>query len=244
MSDPANFQNSFGAALSGIENIWRCDPATARALTIHRNTSARAAQEALADNYPVVRTLVGEDAFSACAAHYADTHPPRDPRLCFYGEGFDRFLGAYVPFRTLGYLPDIAKLERLCTEALFAADATPFDGSVLDLDQRLSLHPATRIAHFASPAAKIWQGHQPGFDPDALSAIEWEGCTALVTRPGLLIVTAIDPPTAIFFEHCKEGATLGEAAAAVIDARGDISAIFAALILCGAFQNPTPHGET
>lgn len=244
MSDPASFQHSFGAALSGIGNSWRSDPATARALTIHRNTSARAAQAALADNYPVVQALVGEDAFSACAAHFTDEHPPRDPRLCFYGEGFDRFLGAYVPFRKLGYLPDIAKLERLCTEALFAADATPFDGSAFDLDQRLCLHPATRMAHFASPAVKIWQAHQPGSDPDALNRIEWESCTALVTRPGLLIVTAIDPPTTIFFEHCKEGVTLGEAAAAAIDARGDISAIFAALILCGAFQIPTPHGET
>lgn len=78
-SNPADFQQSFGAALAGAENGWLADPDIARALTIHRNTSARAAQDALADNYPVVHALVGEEAFMACAAAFVLTHPQAIP---------------------------------------------------------------------------------------------------------------------------------------------------------------------
>jgi Putative DNA-binding domain len=243
MHDPAAFQHSFGAALAGMRNDWLSDPAMARALTIHRNTSARAAQDALRDNFPVTAALVGEEAFSACAAAFVEAHPPVDPRLCVFGTGFDRFLAAYRPFGELVYLPDIAALERLCTEALFAADATSFDGSSFDLHCPLPLHPATRLGRFASPAVAIWQAHQPDAVPDAISTIDWEDSIALVTRPGRLVVTALDNPTAVFVEQCKFNALLGDAATSAVDCGGDLSAIFAALILCGAFQNQATEGE-
>jgi hypothetical protein len=244
MPDPAAFQESFGAALAGTANCWLSDPAMARALTIYRNTSARAAQDALADNFPVIGALVGDDAFSACAAAFCSAHPPSDPRLCYFGDGFDDFLAGYPPFLDLPYLPDVAALERLCTEALFAADADPFDGRTFDLDRPLGLHPATRFARFSSPAVAIWQAHQSEADPDSVASIEWDGCIALVTRPGPVVVTALDASTAVFVDRCMAGATLGETAAAAIDAGGDVSTIFAALILCAAFQNPSTQGDS
>jgi hypothetical protein len=241
-TEPALFQQSFGAALAGADNAWLADPATARALTVHRNTSARAAQDALGDNYPVVRSLVGDEPFFACAAGYVTAHPPRDPRLCFYGEDFDRFLAAYRPFRELPYLPDLAALERMCTEVLFAADAAHFDGGAFDLEQPLPFHPAARFARFASPAVAIWLAHQPGAEPNAIEAVEWGSCAALVTRPHQMSVIAIDAPTAAFVENCADGATLTQAASAAMAAGGELSTIFAALIVSGAFQNQPEQG--
>jgi hypothetical protein len=236
-SDPAGFQQAFGAALAGTGPNWLTDPAIARALTIHRNTSTRAAQDALRDNYPVVRALVGEEPFLACTADFVTRHPPRDPRLCLYGDGFDRFLAAFPPFAELPYLADLATLERMCTEVLFAADTRHFDGAAFDLDRPLLLHPAARFARFGSPAVAIWLAHQPEADPEAIANIEWGGCAALVTRPHCVIAIAIDAPTAAFVECCAAGATLSHAATTASDAGGDLSTIFAALIVSGAFQN-------
>jgi hypothetical protein len=244
MLDPAAFQQSFGAALAGDQNEWSADPHVGRALTIHRNTSARAVIDALGDNYPVVRQLVGDEPFMACAATFADAFPVTDPRLCFYGKDFSPFLATYAPFSELAYLPGVAALERLCTQSLFAADAAYFDGRTFDLENNLPLHPATHLMRFNSPAVSIWQAHQPGADPDAAEAIEWESCAALVTRKDVVTVTAMSESTSVFVEHCNESRTLGEAAAAALEAGGDLSAIFAGLISCGAFQEPKFQGES
>ena len=89
MPDPAAFQQAFGAMLAGRGGAV-ADPALARALVIHRNTAAKAAQDAVAANFPVVRALVGEEAFTGCAAAFVDAAPPATPRLCVYGDGYDK----------------------------------------------------------------------------------------------------------------------------------------------------------
>lgn len=233
MFDPAGFQQSFGAAMAGHDNAWLADPEISRALTVHRNTSTKAALDALCANFPVTRSLVGEMAFSACASRFIEVEPPREPRLCFYGNGFDGFLADYAPFPQLAYLPDVAALEWLFILALFAADAAPFDGQSFDLEHPIMLHPATRMARFQSPAVAIWQSHQGQEVEQGLDQVDWQACTALVTRPSAeVIVTEIDLPTALFLQCCIEGQTLG---AAATSATGDLKSIFATLIVSGAF---------
>lgn len=233
MRDAAAFQQDFGAALAGRVGV--VDARLARALRVHRNTAAKAAQDALAHNHPVVRALVGDEAFASAAALFADRHPPREPRLCVYGEGFATFLAAYPPFAGLRYLPDLARLERLVIEALFAADADPRDAAamILDLGAPARLHPAVRVAAFASPAASIWLAHQPEAAPDALARIAWTHEAVLVTRPYAAIrVAAIPPAARAFLTAAAAGASLGAAAAGVGD---ELPAIFATLITAGTF---------
>ena len=60
------FQRQFGDALvnSGGADIRVLDVALARALAVHRNTVAKAAQDALAANYPILRALCGAEVFA------------------------------------------------------------------------------------------------------------------------------------------------------------------------------------
>src|SRR5258708_10292466 len=118
MSDLLSFQQRFALALKNPGLVLATDPRLRRAIRVHRNTAMKAAQDAIADNYPVVRALVGEEAFAACAAGYSEANPPGDPRLCLYGEQFDAFLSGYVPFRELPWLAGVARLEWLRVEAL------------------------------------------------------------------------------------------------------------------------------
>jgi hypothetical protein len=241
LSEPARFQQAFGEALARPDETAGLDRALVRALRIHRNTSARAAQDAILDNYPVVRALVGEAAFRACAGAYLAAHPPREPRLCLYGAGLDRFLADWAPFLALPWLADVAALERLVTEALFAADAPALDGAAaaarLDPTKGLTPHPAARFGRFQAPVAGIWLAHQEGAPADALERLEWRPGAVLVTRPdGAVRVTPIAPAALTFLEVAAAGRPLIEAAHAAQAAGGpDVAAVFSSLIIAGAF---------
>jgi hypothetical protein len=242
MSEPAAFQQAFALALAGegAAAALFTDPAIVRALAVHRNTSAKAAQDALFANFPVVRALVGEDSFAACAEAFVQRHPPTDPRLCLYGDGFAEFIAGYAPFAEAPYLADVAAVERLVTEALFSADAEPLDGAgfarTLDLDAPVVLHPAVRFAA-ASPAASIWLAHQADAPADALERLAWGEEAVLVSRPGMSVqVAVIDAGALAFLKACQSGATVAEAALAVAALDVDVSTLVATLITAGAFR--------
>jgi hypothetical protein len=242
MLDAADFQHAFGAMLASPDPSN--DPAMRRAVAIHRNTASKAARDALFANYPVTAAMVGENAFAACATSYIEVAPPREPRLCLYGDRFGAFVDAWTPFAEAPYLGAVAALERRVTEALFAADRPPLDAAALargiDPDAALQWHPATRVAQTPVPAASLWLAHQPDAGPDAFDAISWEQEITLVTRPGDAVeVRVIDAPTRAFLA----GRTLAEAAANASDQGGDVTSIFALLLSAGAFAEEIPGGE-
>lgn len=243
MSTLEAFQTAFGAALRASRGEPK-DAALARALVVHRNSAAKAASDALAANYPVVRALVGEDSFAACAQAFAQAHPPAEARLCLYGQAFAAFLVTYPPFATLGYLSDVARLERLYTEALFAADAPTADGADfaagLDLDAAIALHPACRFARLGSPAVGVWLAHQTETPDQALGDLAWREEIALVTRPDDQVrVTAIGEGAARFLAACQARLSLGEAALSAAESGEPLGPTFTTLIDAGAFLAPT-----
>jgi hypothetical protein len=249
MSDVHAFQRAFATALHQSESngFEFSNSSLRRALAVHRNNAAKAAQDALAANYPVTRALVGITAFAACAAAFAVRFAPRDPRLCLYGTGFAQFVESYQPFAPLAYLKDIAALERMCIEALFATDATSLNRAAfaggIDPHTRLALHPATRYAAFSSPAASIWLAHQGNRVDESLEAITWRGEIALITRPTTSVeVTPIDRSALAFLTASARGQTITESALAAFELGADLTKMFAALIAKGAFVHTTLAG--
>jgi len=236
-SDPADFQLAFGDWLVHPEGR-ALGSVLARAITIHRNTAAKAAVDALCDNYPVLFALVGEEAFMAAGLAFVRQHPPADPRLSHYGKTFPDFIVRYAPFDGFDYLPDCGRLERAVTEALFAADAEPLEGrrfaNGIDPEQVLRIHPAMRVVRCDTPAASIWRAHQPGA-AETLEQLTWAPEVCLVTRPlGTVLVRALDPVAAAFLMSVSVGETLAAAAVAAA-ALGDLAAAFGELLAAGAF---------
>ena len=237
----ADFQLDFGEALMGNSPAL-ADGALARALAVHRNTAAKAAQDALAANYPVLRALGGDEAFAGWASDYVRRQPPTEPRLNAFGDGFEVFLATYDATRALPYLSEVAAVERCVTEALFAADARPLDADeaarALCAESRLRLHPAARFRQLASPAASIWLAHtEPG--AQALESIAWDNEAVLVTRPGFAVqVCVVDPGAIAFLNACASGASLSDAAAVAHVAGADLAGLLPALIAAGAFARP------
>ena len=65
----------------------------------------------LAEAFPVIRKLLGDNNFNILAGQFVRTHPPTSPLIAFYGEALPEFLEGFELVRSLGYLPDIARLE-------------------------------------------------------------------------------------------------------------------------------------
>lgn len=238
------FQDAFGEGLMGDRPalVGAAGEAMARALAVHRNTAIKAAKDALAANYPVVRALAGDEAFAGWSADYVRRHPPSEPRLNGFGDGFEPFLATYAATRSVPYLSEVAAVERCVTEALFVADTPPLEADeaacTLGVESRLRLHPAVRFRQLASPAVSIWLAHaKPG--AVALESIVWTSEAVLVTRPRHVVqVGLIDRGAIAFLNACASGASLSHAASAANLAGADLAGLLPALIAAGAFARP------
>lgn len=230
--------------------------APARRYAVYRNNHIAGLVDALAESYPVVRRLVGNDFFRAMAADYVRRHPPRSPVLLTYGEGFAGFIEDFEPARTLGYLPDMARLEWLMCESLQAADATPLAISALQalLPDALpalcmTSHPSARFLASEWPVVSIWRAHQPA--NDSVLQIGSDGAeNAIIVRPDIT-VDLHDAETGAFefLAALASGATLGDAAERIAD-DGEaalpwlLQAAFAMGLVAGIRTTTTTTGET
>jgi hypothetical protein len=156
-------------------------------IALYRGNLRAHARGALANAYPVLLALVGDDYFDALARAYDRAHPSQSGDLNRFGGALPEFLDHYetdAPFR---YFGDLARLEWALHGAHFAADATPFTpeqwvalGHDALLDARIGVHPACATFTSRYAVAMIWHAHQPGGTfPERIDA----PCCALVVRP-------------------------------------------------------------
>lgn len=225
-------QRDFAAAI---------DVSVTGATSVYRNTVLSGCVDALRANYPVVAQLLGDEMFDAVAAEYAAQCPPRRPVMALYGSRFPDWLEQQSWLREVPFLPQVAQIERLHAEALFAADATP-----LTLDDlrgrdewqslRLALHPATRFAWLTVPAMSIWVAHQDGFSGEL--ELEWQAEGALLARPQLEVLRAtLSRAGHRFLFGIRLGESVGAAAIATagLYPDTDIGSLFTSLVNAGAF---------
>ena len=216
------------------------------AFAVYRNTWVKGCIEALVANYPTVALLLGAELFQELAIRYAYLRPPAAPALALYGEGFPAFLRAQAELGELEYVSDVAGLERLWTECLFAPDAAelqPQDYASLRpselLGLRASLHPATRAARFETPAVTIWQAHRAGGEFEEIEPA-WQAERALVTRRGSTVtVTLVDETAYSILRDIRDGCMLSSAIAHAADEYpgSDLAGAVAAIIASGALTN-------
>jgi len=219
---------------------------------VYRNTVHKSCIDTLEANFPAVVRLVGRDWFRAAAARHVRAHPPRDPCLLRYGEGFDDTLARLAP-GDLPYLPGVAALDRLWSAAHIAADAPVLPPDALSGRPPRTLpalclcpHPAARWRWFEGlPIHSIWSANRSG-DAVALAALAaldaraWAGEGTLLVRPGAQVRwQPLDAAGCALLDACARGDALGDAAAAVLHAHAgvDLAALLARLLRAGAFTS-------
>lgn len=181
-----------------------------RRFDVYRNNVAVSLTEALETAFPVVRKIVGEAFFAAMAGVYLREHPPRSPLLMFYGDEMPGFLARFGPARSLGYLPDVARLELALHSAYHAADVAkvgPGDIEGTRLFERpLRFAPAVRLIRSRWPLHGIWRANT---DPEARRTPEMRKEDVLVVRPAFdPEVILLAPPDATFVAALLRGQTM------------------------------------
>jgi hypothetical protein len=247
MPELLDFQDAFVAALGGERSAlspWLAPDAGEAGLSVYRNTIAKGCVDALAANFPTVLSMVGEDWFRAAAALFARAAPPTGAALQDYGEDFPAWLGRFPPAQDLPYLVGVAHLDRLWTEALFAAEAPALTAEALAAlppeamaETRLALHPSVRFAAFDAGLPSLWSAARAGHDDLELSD---QPEALLCVRPhGAVRHRVIGEAEAEFLRACREGQTTAQAAERVLTTHpaADLAALFAGLIADGAFMD-------
>lgn len=249
MNALAQFQDDFAQALLAPDAPLA--PAIAALATqpgfaVYRNTVMKGCTDALQANYVCVAKLVGEEWFRAAAAVFVRAHPPTQPTLLHYGTGFADFLAEFEPAADLPYLPGVARLDRLWTEAHAAADEAPLtaaDLSGLSPEAlgalKLRPHAAARWVWFnEQPIYTIWSRNREGVE---VGEIEWASEGTLIARPfDAVHWTPLDKAGCAFLDACASQASLGEAANAALGVEPDtnIAQLLENMITAGALGKP------
>lgn len=255
-------QAGFAAALldaslpcpPGLKAWNGSDPAARFA--VHRNNVVCSLVDALAETFPVVQALVGEDFFRAMAREFVAAHPPRTRVLAHYGDELAGFVERFAPARGLPWLADVARLEHARVRAFHAADTPALGPAGLAAALaaggddagalRLACHPSVGVVDSAHAVVSLWAAHQ-GDDPGAaLVAVDCDAPeAALVVRAGLDVLVLRLPPGAAAFVAALQGgedlagaASHGEAAAGCFD----LAAALALLVAHAAIAAPQNGG--
>lgn len=186
---------------------------------VYRNNVTVSLINALADIFPGVQKITGEEYFRAMAREYVRSNPPSSPLLFLYGQNFADFIENFEPAKTMPYLADMARVERGWLTAYHAADVHPLDAAKLGAvdparltDVVFAPHPATFVLQSPFPVHDIFLMNR-GFKEVAPLDMTI-GQSLLLTRPQLDIrIVQLENADYAFLSAINEGQSLGNAAA-------------------------------
>jgi hypothetical protein len=145
-----------GRAMAG-EILETPRAGAARRLSVYADGYRSRLLEALGNDYPALRALLGPDRFEILMRGYIESRPSRHPNLRWYGGALARYLGR-------GALADLAGFEWTIGLAFDAADAPlamAEDAAAVATARwpamRLALHPSVHTIELRSNAPAVWQ---------------------------------------------------------------------------------------
>ena len=137
----------------------------ARRLSIYADGYRSRLVEALGNDYPALRALLGGDGFGRMMHDFIAAQPSRYANLRWYGGGLARFLARSPRWRKLPQLPELAEFEWALGLAFDAADAPLMAASALAQVPALSwpaltfrLHPSVQRLALRGNAPRMWRG--------------------------------------------------------------------------------------
>lgn len=214
---------------------------------VYRNNVTVSLVNALADVFPVVSRIVGEERFAELARLFVRAHPPKSPLLFRYGQEFAAFIEGFKPAASMPYLADVARLERAWLDAYHAADTKTLAPEALSAippeklpNARFVRHPAAALVRSQFAAVTIFNANRREQTGQRINAGITEN--GLITRPEVQVtLQAISAGDAAFLDALMTGRTLAEAAEAATgaDEAFDLSAAIGLMLGAGVFSAVT-----
>jgi uncharacterized protein len=161
---------------------------------IYRNNVLNNFRQTLADTFPAIVQIVGDEFFRHLATQYAYHVPSMSGDLGDFGVRFPDFVAAFPGTEPLPYLQDTARLEWALDRAFHAADLAQSHGALLHLQRlasvppdrqgelRFVLHPSAQLIASPHPILAIWQLTQEDASRDALVDLDTGADWLLVLR--------------------------------------------------------------
>lgn len=175
-----------------FKNDDNSEEATDR-LNIYRNNVILSLSTAIADTFPVVKRLIGDDCFNSAAVDFVRNNPPSQPSLLFYGEGFIGFINDFPACSELTFLGDVAQLEWNYIQAFHAEDSDLLDNESLAQisaeslsEVKFSLHPSVQLMQSDWPIDTIWEENLKD-EVATINIDEHSGCNLVLYRQDLQV---------------------------------------------------------
>ena len=180
MNDLYTLQEAFQASILQGDDYAGCyisesqRVSAATRLAIYSDAYRLRLIDALADNYPTLHALLGDDAFDRLARAYLVAYPSRHPSIRWFGHRLADFLFKYAPYRARPELPELAHFEWTLREVFDARDSDPLTIQQLsDLPagswpyMQIRLHDTVRRLDLCWNVPSIWAAVDRGEPPPA-----------------------------------------------------------------------------
>ena len=181
---------------------------------IYRNNVIFSLRGALADKFPHLKSLIGDELFELLSDSYVRKNLPQTPILANYGDALPDLIAAFEPLQEVPYAADLTRLEIAWLACYHAADHTALAAEKLLIDgiadYRFVLPPSLRVVESDWPLWDIWAfTRDEGAPPQELAAQ-----SVLVYRDVELLpqVARLPDGGAAFFTALQAGEALGAAA--------------------------------
>ncbi len=211
---------------------------------VYRNNFIVLNGDALADMYPVIKCLVGDEAFRMLATAYVHAFPPMERALLLYGDSFADFLEGITELSGAPYLADVARIEYAWTAAYHAEDAPRLDEIQMASipvdtlgDLHLRPHPSIHFISSQYPVYRIWSVNQQD-SPDETISLDEGASHVVVIRPLQDVETReVGYGELRFLQSLVSNQTIGSAYGAALkaDPAFDLNRFFAEHLFDGTF---------
>ncbi len=210
---------------------------------VYRNNVVLSLTEALITAFPSVCRRIGEGHFRALAGQFLRRHPPKSPLIMFYGDEMPDFLAGIDSLSSVGYLPDLARIDLARRQSYHAADARATDPGALQalttealMEARIGIAPATRVVSSPWPILSLWRQVMEGAE-EAGTVPEARAEDVLIARPEHdPVLIGLPPGGAVFVTGLQARQSFAGALDAATGAAAgfDLAATLGALLSGGA----------
>jgi len=214
-------------------------------LDIYQNNTILGLTDILANAFPIVKKIVGEEFFKTIARYYIKSHPQSSGNRHTFGVDLEIFLDGFKSAASLPYLRDVAALEWAYFQATLADDASLLNFQSLTSEMSinptfvLTIHPSVHIVLQKFNALDIWQEHQK----KEINSIKLKSKThQLIIWRGLndsILMRPVSDTLSTLIAHSQKGLTFNEA---MITASNGVNSIkkfqqeFADVLSLGVFS--------
>lgn len=212
-----NVQLEFANAIIDKTNINSVHPA--HHIEIYRHNVQQTLLNLLAEIYPLISKLVGNDYFVMLAKEYTELYPSRTGNLHEYGHYFNDFIADHASLKHLPYLSEVAYFEWTCHNLFFTADAPTLDLTTLRQvteDQYQNLHvclnPALALIKFYYPILDIIELCQTNHNKE-VNLNKGDTFLLMLRSENKIKLQALPQADFYFLCQLQDGATLGTALA-------------------------------